>query len=250
VTELQNQEFREQQAPSKYPFADRATLRTNTGLDLPADTFLDAIVYPPGVLSQPRITQVVIVNRVITIHVGDATQPSLATTAFDPLFPPDELFLTDAYGRPAGVLVSEIERLTALQAWPQGTHVFALTAAEFAASCTIPLPAYGVSGFQVEDRIMTDDVWLVGENGVTVRWIDDAIRIDIVGDPLFIRRGCDDVEAYEAPTFVRRINGIGTTDYGILDFYVHDELSNTVLRIYPISSDTLKIELAGQTVEG
>ena len=100
--------------------------------------------------------------RSVTLTVGDATTPVLARSTFDPLAPPDLLELSDPYGRPAGVLVSDATRLAVFQTWPLQEHRFAATATEFAASCVTPMPAVGVRGFTTPDgTLFTGEVWLV-----------------------------------------------------------------------------------------
>ena len=246
MSDVQNQEFREQQEVVKYPFTDTSTLLTATGLTLPADMFLDASLYPAGFVNRPRLSQVVVVNRRVTLHLGDATQTSLASCSFDPFDPPESLFFVDEFDRPAGVLVSDVERIAGFQAWTQGVHTFAVDAAEFVASCTIPLPEVGLRGIKVGDTILSGDVWLIGEDGVVVREIDGVVRLDLVGDPLFKRRSCDEEGQFEPRTFIRKINDMPPDANGMFGFVVVDDTTNTILRIYPAAKDQLNIELIGK----
>lgn len=241
-------EWRAENEPTKYPFADRATLRTAGGLAVGPDTFLDAALYPVGGGAGQYLSRVVVAPRRVAVVVGDPRAPALASSEFDPLAPPDLLELTDPLGRPAGVLVSEAARLAAFQAWPAGTHAFAPAATEFCASCVTPVPAAGVRGFATPDgELFTGDVWLVGEDGVVLSAdAGGAVRLDVVGDPLFRRRLCQPVELFSTPRFVRTVNGMRPDAAGDFKITVDPALAaDTVLRVYR-AGDGLTVEAVGQ----
>lgn len=246
-------EFRDEQGPTKYPFADSATLRTTTGLTIEPDLFLDAAVYPIGGRERQYLAAVAVGPRSVTLTVGDATTPVLARSTFDPLAPPDLLELSDPYGRPAGVLVSDATRLAVFQTWPLQEHRFAATATEFAASCVTPMPAVGVRGFTTPDgTLFTGEVWLVGEDGVVVRRDgDETVRIDVVGDPLFRRRLCQPVQLFTTPRFIQTINGMKPDAAGDFKITVGRALAgDTVLRVYADDKGGITIETVGQTLQG
>lgn len=245
-------EFRNELEFTRYPFGDNATLVSNDGQTLEEDTFLDASLHPIGGGAGMHIASITVTARKVTITVGDSGTPDLCSVEFDPLSPPDLLRLTDAYGRPAGVLVSESLRLARFSAWENQVHAFGRDAAEFAASCVIPTPEVGVRGILTEEGdLLTGDVWIIGENGVVVREDGDCnIRVDIVGDPLFLRKLCFPVELFEPPLFIQTINGCPPDDQGNWNLTVGDHTApngETIIRINPTDGG-LKIEAVGQLV--
>lgn len=248
-------EWRNENLDSKYPFADSATLISRDKISIPADTFLDASVYPIGGGARAYISSLEIGNRLATIWVGDATNTTRASGSFDPLAPPELVALIDTYGRPAGMFVADPLRLAAAQAWPTGTHVFDIGATEFAASCTISTPEVGVRGLiAAQGNLLTGDAWLIGENGVAVTLDPDdgtSIRVDVVGDPLFSRRLCYPLDLFLSPRFVKTINGVPPDSSGNFQITVATRsASDTILRIIPEPPDTLRIGLVGKSVQG
>lgn len=242
-------EYRNELEPTRYPFADVATLHSPTfGEAIEIDTFLDASVHIIGAGAEVRLAQVDVSPTQVTIWLGDAARPKLASADFDPLDPPDMLELQDSLGRAAGVLVSEALRLTRFSAWPVGEHSFPRGASEFVASCVIPTPELGVRGILVGPRLLTGDVWLVGERGVVLRSLGDCeIRMDVVGDPLFLRTLCEPVELFEPPRFVRTINNCAPDANGDFQLTVGDHQAPggaTIVRINPTDIG-LRIEAIG-----
>ena len=242
-------EFRAELEFTKYPFADGASLKADTGHEIAKDTFLDASIYPIGAAARVYISRVVVTTRETTIVVSDSSRRDLASVVFDHLVPPTNLRLTDVYGRPAGILVSEPLRLARFSAWDVGTHTFAIGTTEFAASCVIPTPEIGVRGVEdVDENLITGDLWLLGDNGVVVREEGGHIRIDIVGDPLFVRKLCGPLDRFEVPAFIKTINGCPPDQYGNYNLTVGNHLAeDTIVRIYASDRNELVIEAIGQT---
>jgi hypothetical protein len=245
-------EWRDDTGSTRYPFADAASLTTVDGLAFARALFLDAAVYPVGGLARAYLSRITVGPREVVVAVGDPGQAVRATAAFDPLAPPADLALADEYGRPAGLLVTDPTELTVFQTWPRTEHRFAPGATEFAAGCVTPLPEVGVRGFMTADgELFAGDVWLVGEDGVVVRREGDAVRVDVVGDPLFRRRLCQPAQLFTTPRFVRTINGMRPDERGDFKLTVGRALAaDTVLRVYPDEKGGLTIEAVGQPVQG
>jgi hypothetical protein len=213
------QEWRQSNDVTNYPFAAEATLTAQDGSILLQGSMQDAALYPIGGQAGLYLSQVVIDHQSVQIFIGDPTNKTLASGTFKLIVPPDEIVLTDTYNRPAGILVSESKRLGIFQSWGVGTHVFDQAASEFAATVCMPTPQIGVRGIQLEDgSLFTGDVWLIGDQGVVLRTEDitlpascgqqaqafKAIRVDIVGDPLFRRRLCSPT-LFETPQPLQKI---------------------------------------------
>jgi hypothetical protein len=247
-------EFRTENLDSLYPFADTATLLSRDKIVIDPAMFLDAIVYPIGMGARGYLSTLAVANRSVTIWVGDATQAQLASGSFDPLAPPDLIALADLYGRPAGLFVADPNLLASAQAWPAGTHTFDIGASEFAASCTIPTPEPGVRGLiTAGGGLLAGDAWIVGEDGVVVSLdaSNGAIRVDIVGDPLFARRQCEPANLFYTARFVKTINGVPPGPDGDFQLAVAAaSAADTILRIVPQPPDTLRIGLVGKPVSG
>jgi len=251
MTQYSGGEFRDIAVAARYPFADDATLTTRDGLTLHESTFVDAVVYPPGARTTVGIRSVEITERHATLWIGDETQPRLASGTFDRLDTADAVPLVDLYDRPAGLLLTDPVHLSVFQTWPLGRHDLTAKAAPFVASCVIPLPAVGVQGFVVGGVVLTGDVWFVGEDGVVLSEEDGAIRVDIVGDPLFVRRLCGPVDLFQTRRFVKTINGIPPDEYGNFNFVVGSGVKeSTILRLGMTPPDKFLMQTVGKTLKG
>ena len=251
-------EFRDEQDDSMYPFEDTATLATEiSDAQIFSDTFIDAAIYPIGGLVGAKLTRIVIgTGRIATLYVGDDEDAERASGTVDFLTPGDTIVLQDSYERPAGMLLSDANRLSIFQSWAPGDYQF--SGATFVASVVTPLPAVGVRGFLTVDedtgdiRLFHGDTWIVGENGAVVRKEAGTIRVDFVGDPLFRRRLCiknDGTSFFTTPNFLKTINGYGPNDVGNFNLSAGEHAAlDTVLRIAPLENG-IKITAIGKTLE-
>lgn len=245
-------DFRDENALSKYPFADTADLVSTDGFALAPDVFVDATLYPIGGHAQLAITKIAISLQVVTITLGDPITTNLATAVFSLQDLQEIIPFTDAYGRPAGILVADTVALAMLQSWPAGEHKFLRGTAEFVASCCVPQPAAGVRGILTDaDELFTGDVYLIGEDGVVLREISEGvIQVDVVGDPLFVRRTCDPVALFATPRFLKTLNNIPPDEYGNFSIDVAaDQVDTPAMRIYAQDERTLVFKMIGSTLE-
>ena len=248
-------EFRDEQADSKYPFADTAALKTaGDGFELPRDGVIDAAIYAIGAGARAYLSRVVVGGNTVTLAVGDENNFNTAQVTYSPLTAPKngQLYLRDTYGRPAGMLILTELCLALLGGWPTKEHVFDIAASEFVSSVVVPAQENCVRAIQSEDELnfLTGDVWLIGGNGVVLRQEDEeVIRIDINGEPLFKRLLCEGGDEPYAPgPFLQTINGCGPDEYGNFNITAMGQNTpDTVLRIYP-DKNQLKIGLVGKKV--
>jgi len=239
-------EFRDELEFTNYPFADGASLQSPLHT-IEKDTFLDATLHPIGGRERQYISSIEVNPRRITFYISDRFNINLCSAVMDPLDPPDILKFLDAYGRPAGIMVSTPLKLARFTTWELGTHQFELGATELVASCVIPTPEPGVRGIMIETGdVFYGDVWLVGENGVVVRDDGDGnIRVDLVGEPLFNRVLCEPRDLFEPPIFIQTINGCEPNEYGEWHIAIGDnEAERTIVRLYPTNGG-LKLEGVG-----
>lgn len=247
--------FRDEQADSRYPFADTATLRssTNTSIAIAADTFIDASFFPIGAGRRLYISSIGVTAQTVTINIGDALATDRISASYAPLQPPADgiLTFTDIYGRPAGTLLSTQAKLSRFSAWAVGEYTFAVTDTEFVASVAIPATEPGVRALRPETlQLMTGDIWLVGDQGVVLRQDGtNTIRIDIIGVPLFKRFLCDPQSAgFPAANYLKTLNGCGPDSYGNFTFTATNQLvDDTVLRVYP-DNGTIVIDAVGRSL--
>ena len=247
--------FRDEQGDSKYPFADTATLRsdTNENAAIAADTFIDAVFFPVSGGRRVYISTITVTTQTVTIVIGDALNTARATASYAALQPPVDGVLTfsDEYGRPAGTLLSTKTNLSRFSAWAVGAYSFSTAATEFVASVTIPAAEPGVRAVQPETReFMTGDIWLVGDQGVVLRQEgENIIRIDIVVVPLFKRALCEPQTAgFPAANYLQTINGCGPDAYGNFTFTATNQaVDDTVLRVYP-DNGTIVIDAVGRSL--
>lgn len=268
---IQFPQWRAENEPTRYPFASDATLTNGTQFLLDG-TFLDAALFPVGGEVNLYLSSVVVAHDTVTLYIGDDTDPERCSGTFDLLSPPDLVSLTDTYGRPAGVLVSEAARLGLFAAWGVGTFTFEPEQTPFVATVCNPQPAVGVRGVRLPDgTVLTGDVWLVGEDGVVLREETvtvpleacgqsrtyTVIRVDVVGDPLFRRRLCTPTSLFETPLYVttivfsdgHQVVECGPGAAGDIKMTVNNDLaSDTVLRVHPTEAGT-KISVVGTQLQ-
>jgi hypothetical protein len=268
-TRILHPEFRLELETTKYPFADTATLTNTAGDFVPETLFLDAHLYPVGAGARLFLSQVVVTHSDVTLILADTRQKNLASVTFDLYEPPDLLSLADAYGRPAGILVSETLRLASFQAWSAGTHNFTVDQTEFVASCCMPTPEPGLRGFILDDgSVITDDAWLIGDDGVVLAVEDvvkpaagcnaaetyQVIRVHVVGDPLYRRRLCSG--SFTTPNYLRTITVkhdcrkiiCGPDASGDFKITAGSQFAaDTILRLRA-TPDGLKIEAVGEVL--
>ncbi len=248
-------EWRDELKDSRYPFTDASSLIGTNGIEVDKDLFLDAIIYLIGYNAPVYIRTISAEARLVTITISDATNSAVITGTLDPFNNGDTISLSDQYGRPAGLLVCDPERIARFQTWPLGDYSFGDNV-EFVASVVVPMPENHLSGFILPDgSVVTGDVWFVGENGIVVRDDSGTVRFDMVGDPLFKRALCANPSVqtplFITPNFIRTINGIPPDEHGNFFIMVNNELAgDSILRIYPdVVNEVLKIEFVGQRLE-
>jgi hypothetical protein len=268
-------QFRDEQADSRYPFADSANLLSvERKLDIGRDTFIDASLYVIDGDRAAYISAITVTPTEVTITIGDAGSKTRATGTYSALSPPDtgivELF--DSWNRPCGMLLAVTEStientpskqasigLAQFAAWPAEAHTFRPDATQFVASVVIPANSPGVRGLTPETlELLTGDVWLLGDRGIVVRQDgDNIIRFDVIGEPLFQRYLCqtDESEALTTPysqfnprVFIRTINGCSPDAYGnfTLTATAHGA-TDTVLRVFA-QDGNIKIDAVGRKV--
>lgn len=248
-------DFRDEQADSKYPFADTATLKTaGEEFELPRDGFIDVVIFAINSGSNAYLSEVLIEGSTVTLIVGAANASDIASASYTPLSVPENghLYLQDEYGRPAGLLIMTKECLATFSGWPAGSHVFNPEDTEFVSSVVIPAQEQCVRAIQSPDALnfFTGDVWLIGDAGVVVRQeSNEVIRVDITGEPLFKRLLCEGTaENYRTGPFLQTINGCGPDEYGNFNIVVAGKSApDAILRIYP-QDGQLNIGMVGRRV--
>lgn len=245
-------QFREEQSDSRYPFKDTATLLSDTGLDIGRATFIDAVIHTINGLSAVHVSSVVVTTQTVTIWLGDSSVSKICKAEFPAIGATEitELTLSDTYGRPAGLFIVDSVEISKFAGWPQGTHTFRPRATEFVSTVVIPAQEPGVRAvLPPSEELMTDDIWLIGDQGVVVRAEGEhIIRVDIVGEPLFRRFLCGPLNKFDPPQFVKTINGCPPDIYGNFTITATNlSAADAALRVYP-ENNALKIDLLGAKV--
>ena len=209
-------EYRNSLKSVKYPFTDTATLESTDGsLTLPKEVFCDANLYIPGAVAPLYIQKINITNALKTITVSDYSKKYTATGEIKPLSDSVELF--DNRNRSVGILVASSD-LTYFTSVPTGEYEFTYKSTPFVPRCITSLVDTGITSIGTETEALTGDIWWVGKQGIILRYVDDAIRVDIVGEPLFKYEDPN----FTPPTFVQTINGVEADKYGDFKITVLD----------------------------
>ena len=253
----------DEQESSRYPFGDNSTLIANTGVELDRAVFLDANLYPVGNLENLYISRIVVNLPNISVYISSTSVVDICSVTFDAF---DNtlngiLQLKDKYSRPAGVLVSTELNLKLFRTWDVGTHEFVEEDTSFAASVVIPTPEEGVRGFTIKETDhISGEIWFIGERGVILRNETDAtsnckyIRVDVVGDPLWRRRECQDKTVtvgdsvfplFGNVNYLKTINGNPPDIHGNFVFSTGDQLQQTNALHIMADSKGIKFEIVG-----
>jgi len=202
--------------PLKYPFADRCDLTATNGVILAADLFDDARVYPIGGEVGMYIGRITLDGTTVTMEVYGPTKGSLATATYDSLSGPEVLEFVDANGNPAGLLVSDADRLQTLAAsLPAGDTLFLQDSTEFVASVAVPIPDFGVTAVKVSTERLSGDVYLVGTDGIVLSVEGGDIRVDAVGNPYALLQLCEAQSVPVSPVCaLKTINRTPPDEYG------------------------------------
>lgn len=234
--EIRYPEFIPSLEDTNYPFSSDVSLENSDGTKVPKTAFLDAHLYPIGGKSGIYLSKVTVSYSSITFHIGDSSSLDIASGVIplpitgeeSDLNGEDEnsailcVKLLDAYGRPAGILVSEKLRIAEFSGFGVGDHTFIQSDTEFVSSVCMPTPEVGVRGVILPDgSVMAGNVWFVGEDGIVFRHYEatvpssgescagsttfPVIRVDAMGDPYFLRKLCFPVDLFATPRFLKKI---------------------------------------------
>lgn len=226
-------EWRDDNRNTKYPFSETASLRNDSGDFIPENLFDDARLYPIGGTARQYISRIIIAPQQVKIVIADDFN-ELASASFSKASPPDNLEVIDAYGRPAGILVSSAASLSLFSGWSLGEHLFDSDDTEFCASVVVPTPKIGLMGFLLDDgTFFSGDTAICGCDGVVFTQDPDGkIQYNVVGEPLFLRKIGEQLGSFETPRFIKTINHITPDEYGNFFIFVGtSRFPDPVLRI-------------------
>ena len=246
-------QFRDEQAASRYPFTDTATLVSTAGtLTIDSALFIDAVFFPIGGAAQLYISSIVVSADTVTINVGDQNTTTLLSGEYPVLSPPTNgiVSFSDSYGRPGGSLIATKIGLANFASRDIGTYAFTLLATEFVASVVIPANEPGVRALMpATGELMPGDIWLVGDQGVFLRWeAPNTIRVDVIGVPLYKRFLCEPNGNFPTKKFLKTINGCPADEYGNFTITATNQsVNDAVLRVYP-RDGSLVIDTAGRSM--
>lgn len=251
-------QFRDEQNTSRYPFTDSSVLvETETGLAIANGVFVDATFYPIGGGGSIYLQSIVIGAPGFEFVVTTTSPAVTIRGKYDWRSPPENGVIPfyDAFGRPAGMALVNVENMRQFNSWTQKTYSFGQRSAQFVATTFVPAKEPGVRALRsTANSFLTGDVWFIGDGGIVVRAEGEhTIRFDIVGIPLYRRYACAGAEAVFPPKrFVKTINGCPPDEYGnftITANPLHPNLpanqKDVVLRVYPTTNGVVLEALGG-----
>jgi len=211
---IRHPEFIKELENTNYPFIATATLSNGQETFLEG-TFLDAHLYSVTGTRRYYLSRVTISSSEMVITIGDANSSACLTGNVSLPITSGIVKLVDIYGRSGGILVSEPARLSLMTAWGVGKHQFSRDQTEFCITCQVPVPDTGLTGIRLATgELLSGKVWLVGEDGVVLRTeqttdsdgnVVEVLRVDVVGDPLFLQRLCNPEELFTPVNPIRTI---------------------------------------------
>lgn len=261
-------QWRDSHRETAFPFSLTAALTTDTDKTLPTGAFLDGVLQLPGGVVPFHLLSIDVGYETATLQFGDATRDNLVHGVVDLQDPQEITELVDDSQRSFGALIGDPTVLRQINGWGLGLHTFRRGRAELAAAVCVALPSVGVSGLSTADgQVHAGDVWIVGERGVVVRTAmqsapapcavrleQSVVRVDVVGDPLFRRRGCnDEAGAYATPRVIRKIRfKQGATEfvcepdqYGVIPMTASNLAVDKAALLLRVESGRIILEIAG-----
>lgn len=237
------QEWRDSNRYSNYPFSDVSTFKTLANTLVLKNTLIDANVHiiggePPFYI---RTVTPITGGTKAEIRIAAANSSLLGYSAYgvvDTAISSDVVKLLDIHGRDSGILILNAGGAATIVALANSQELrFRPTGMEFVANVCTPLPDVGFRGFILPDgTTISGSIVMAGENGVVLTEEDDAIRINVVGDPYYSRNCLEEQNIPVAPMCaVKTINGILPDING--DFKLTTgsyNASDTALRIFPV----------------
>jgi len=173
-----------------YPLSEASTLRINDTLMFPVDFLKDAHIY--AARGEPyEITRIQKANGVITFVIGTIFDREQIYGTYRPLlskaFAASESLTIDLfdfqYKRRAGVLLAQTNPLFLF--FPDGNFELEIGSVQFETACHVPMFSKALSGFRVNDALITGDVSFIGTQGVILECNDNTITVNFVGEPYY-----------------------------------------------------------------
>jgi len=263
MTDILQKEWRNLAGNIKYPFADSASLISVSGQVIPENMIIDAIFHPIGGDSSLFISKIEVTGSSLVLwfscNITDICSATYNKTSGD-----EVIQVIDAYGRPAGKMVVDNSLIESLASIPRGSYLFTQSATAIVQSAILPMPEVGVRGIVLSTgEVFTGDIKIVGEDGVyfstetvVVNGVNKtSIKVNAMGDPLFLRKGCkDEFQGGQSPLndgpFLKTINNQSPDASG--NFFIYPSngfVEDTVLRITP-TDNGLVISLVGSQIDG
>jgi hypothetical protein len=269
MARIRNPEWQASLEETKYPFEPGASLVNEAGDVIPANTFLDAHLYPIGGAVGMFLSKITVTSSEVVVYISDSSQFDIASATYPVNQSQTYIRFVDAYSRPAGIAITDSVRLGALSSLGVGDHEFSADQTRFCGTVCMPTPEIGVRGIVLDDgSVLSGEIWMVGENGIvlsrenyTTRQTCAAestdqsiIRLDVVGDPLFLRKLCDPNDLFATPKFIKTIkikNGNYEFDYypderGYVYIQGNDSLATkAALRVSTSAEGKIELAVAG-----
>lgn len=202
--QIEHPTYYDENKDTDYPFESGAS-RSNGDAVIAQDAFVDARLFPPSGRHDIFISSIEVGENIV-ITLSDRSGV-LGTGSFTRDVPPDFVTFHTTSDVYLGILVgTPTTGLSKISGWPSGTYAFSITQTRFAATAVVPQPQEAVRAIQLDSgALFHDDVTLVAEKGIQLtipnlgssssgfaNKCEELVRFDVVGDPLFRRRGCEE----------------------------------------------------------
>lgn len=254
---IRHQELQAELSDTNYPFEPYCTL-SNGQFEIPRDVFEDFRLYPSHLEGPFYLSVIEVFESDVRVWFGNQDVSQALYASWDLPVAESSINVYDQYNRICGLIVSSVDGLTLLGSYPAGRYDFDFASSTVCSRCVLPTAASTVSGFVLPDgSVASGQVWLLGEDGVILSTASSGgqttVRVDIVGDPLFLQKLCENVDLFNPTNPIRSIKVVN----GEQEFVCYpDSLGNlsitqnnhdapdTALRVYP-TADGLVLRVEG-----
>ena len=200
-----NREFRDQSAESMYPFSDTALLTNDQGIVIQPEVFLDALIYSMDDVNQPFYISdfkgTIGEPNQMGVVIKDNNNKEICTGVIDigtDSDPVDTCYLYDTLNRVNGTLVYQTENMSQLIGRVGILdYEFSKTQTPFLAERGFVTRTSGLSVISAAGNTFSNEVYIVGANGVHFTEDSGEIYIHLLGEESLTSRPIKTINGLE-----------------------------------------------------
>lgn len=190
---VRHRQWGDQHRGQPYPFKDTATLRDSSGeFEINPSWIKDASIWP--ITGSSRVFLRSIERKVdqLTFTISSLEETLMTATVGRSDLSRSRLAFYDSTGYQSGFFQLSAGALASIYDNPTGIYRFGVNATEFVPKVVVPRSVSGVVSISDGDTPLTDEVRMVGGDGVELVGSTGQVKVNVIGDSLYRRDVCED----------------------------------------------------------